>query len=308
MSIKCQHCNHENPDNGRFCNNCGASLLEDTSHRITINEDDVNAQTKYFVNRFAENIKDIATHTKLEALEDFQEKATKWVRYQFIAVTTAASVIIAILAYVGFKGFNINEILDKTTDKYVAQLEKNKTEIEDGSSELSKIKNQVINEAKEQLSEIATLNKNMSEIKILRKDLDAKIAAINKLKTAVDQQASEIKKIERSRYKILVHYEIPQSKKIPKRDIQKLRTTLYKKGYIVGSEDILNVSTDRQEILYYSDTLDMSAKINEIIDTLPDEDKPIGKKLVKSGNSDPFQIVIKLCSIGQNSDLACKSE
>ena len=302
MAITCNKCNHGNPDDSLFCNKCGSRIVDEKSDRVTINENDVNAQTKLFVNRFAESIKDVATQTKHEALEDFQERATKWVRYQFIAVTTAASIVIAIFAYVGFNGFDLSQMLNESKDA-----------VKDAKKEIESVKETTLAKIDEAIKKSEAIKNDIEEINLIKNDIKQEKIRLSKLKNSLQKeiendiktvkddlknQIKTIQKIERSRYQILVHRGTADLRKKREQTINDLKTALHNTGYVIGPDNLFNVTADRQEIIYYSNSEEMASKAEEIKNALKDKYKNIETRPIESGNNDPFQVVIKLCSNG----------
>ncbi len=347
MAIECNQCKHENPDDSRYCGRCGEQLPIKAVPQ-TINESDVNEQTRIFVSQFADRIKLEAAQIKMEALEDFQDRATRWVKIQFVTATVAISLLLAFLALLGYSGWDlkvefqkeltlgIDEIVKGKTeietikDEYQMAIDKSEQELEnakieyqakvrenlkivtDSSTKLEGISQSVTSKATNALQliekkQLELENFNFGQIESYRNELREEKNNISVLTAGINRQIAKLDKIERSRYQILVHYGGLDLERSEPANFNELQTVLYEKGYIVDYEDIMNVSADRQEILYYSATTDMDAKVEEIRGLIsPEVDGEVGKKLERSSNNDPFQIVIKLCPKGTAGGLACK--
>jgi chromosome segregation ATPase len=190
---------------------------------------------------------------------------------------------------------------------YLEQANKSKADLEKVQKVIASSSAEALGKIAEAANKSKNLDATLTAVKSLRTELENSKKDFNKLQTALQSQVNEIKKIERSRYQILVHHGSTDVKEGREQNIAQLRGALYDKGYIVGADDIFNVSADKQEIIYYSDTMDVAAKVNEIINALPDQYKPIKPKLETSGNNDPYQVVIKLCPNGTASGNNCKN-
>jgi len=307
MAISCNQCNHDNPDDSRFCNNCGNNLADTTNNWVAIKEKDVDAHTKLYVDGFKKAAESEATRIGQTMLVKFQDDATKWIRYQFIAVTTAVSVVIGILAYVGINGWDIKQIMTDSKNEYLEQVNLSKDILEKAKKDIKLSSADALEKIEDAKSKSKDLDAKLAAVESLRVELENRNKSFVALQTTLQKQVGEIEKIERSRYQILVHHGAPDLTKDREDSITQLRSVLYEKGYIVSADDIFNVSADKQEIIYYSDTKDMAAKVNEIINALPGHYKPISPKLETSGNNDPFQLVIKLCPNGTSSGNNCKN-
>lgn len=348
MAIECDKCQRENPDDSRFCGHCGERLPLEAAGPLTINERDVQEQTQVFVNQFAENIKLVAAQTKFDELKDFQDRATRWVRIQFITATTAISIVLAFLAWLGYNGLDLkkqfqNELeqgkaditairddyqvgvdenlkaMEDAKDNYLEEYRRNLEIVTNSRSQLQDMSNSVTSQAEKALQLITAKQEeleafDLTQLEHYRTQLTSEINRNLQLQKDIEgqveqlgEQVARLDKIERSRFQILLHYGGLDLERSEPANFTELQTALYEKGYIVDYEDIMNVSADRQEIVYYSATADMDSKVEEIIDLIsPKVDGGVGKRVERSSNNDPFQIVIKLCPKGTSVGLACK--
>lgn len=348
MAIECEKCQHDNPGDSRFCGHCGEKLPLEAAMPRTINESDVNQQTQKFIAQFADNIKLEAAKIKMAALEDFQDRAMRWVKIQFVTATAALSIVLAFLAWLGYSGWDVSkqfqadltkgkqeiisikdeyqldvdknlQAMEDEKNKYLEEYRRNLEIVSDSRLQLQQIRKDVTDEAAVSLNLITEKRKeledfDLTQLERYRGQLTSEINRNVQLQmniesqvSTLNEQVSRLDKIERSRYQILLHYGGSDLGHAEPTNFSDMQRKLYEKGYIVDLDDIMNVTADRQEIVYYSATADMGRKVDEIIELiLPQVDGNIGKKLERSGNNDPFQIVIKLCPLGTIGGLRCK--
>lgn len=134
-------------------------------------------------------------------------------------------------------------------------------------------------------------NFDTKKITLYKNDLEKKIKEITKLK-------ENYKKLENSRFKIIVHYRGATISEYHK-NIKTIDSVLHEKGYILDKDNIANVSADYQEILYFSDSVHIKEKVQEIQKLLLGKFKPIPIHYEGSGNLDPLEVVVKLCPGGR---------
>ena len=83
MSINCSKCKHDNPDDSKYCNNCGGDLTADKTKGdqtyVAFNEKDLNAQA--YVEEFKKSMQAYAEITRNRELDKFQSQATTWAKY-----------------------------------------------------------------------------------------------------------------------------------------------------------------------------------------------------------------------------------
>lgn len=280
MNLTCNQCQSKNPENSNYCNTCGHKLDTSTSEVVSGEQN-----TARLVKAFENEVTSISDKAKYDILISAQEKFSTWIRYQYLVITGATGIVIAILGYLGFNGIDLFGTLDKESDKLqdiIKQVSKAETSISKKLEELNNI----------ETSKIDTYQKNLvkqiNSTKELRKDLN--------------KQINKIHKIERSKYKILVHYNTSELDHNYNKNIDSLRNKLYEQGFILKPGNIFNVTTDRQEIIYYQKSKDITEIIKLMTHSLPDNYSKIASRHEGQTDNDPMQIVIKLCkgSVGKN--------
>jgi dGTP triphosphohydrolase len=274
---------------------------------------------------FRRELSEEALALKLKTLEQFQEKAIRWIKTQFRAATTATSIILAVFAYAGFKGCNASE-------KYQQLAKESEQAIEEKLSSIDRATEKIKNTSESVLANIYkendSLNKKVDSVEKLiekkMKDLDefntkkirdyqeelrVSVDEIGKLQKRTarqldrsDQQLEKIKRLENSRFRILVHYRDDAIKSYQD-NIELMKKTLFKKGFIIEKKNISNVSADKQEIIRYSESQQIKNKVEEIQQQLTavfnkklsGNFNPIPIKCESAASVDPLQVVIKLC-------------
>ncbi|HEC19022.1 MAG TPA: zinc ribbon domain-containing protein [Gammaproteobacteria bacterium] len=303
MNTVCKHCGKPIPDNSRFCNHCGQPQEGNKSLEEKARETCV---------QIIRELNEEALEAKHKLLEEFQDKATKWVKTQFIAATTAISVVLAVLAYAGFSGFDASErfkqAIEKSTLEFEQNLEANKKYLAASDKKIKATMNnfnkraanidRMLEEKTQQIENLNTeninryqqsLNEMMHSLKSLadRYDLQQK-----KIRT----QLADIEKLKNSQFQILVHYR-DDSIDDYQRNVKRLTDTLDREGYVVNERNIANVSVDRQEILYYSKATRIINKVNEIQQLLKDNlGRTLPLRFEGAGDFNPLRIAIKLCA------------
>ena len=302
MSHACKYCNSINPDGSIFCNHCGSRFNGNTNSNGH-DDEQLNEQVKLMLDKMRDEINEEAVEVKFKTLEAFQEKATKWVRNQFAAATAAISLVIAILAYAGFDGFEATREYQEKLKEYEADLavhqqnlvtseKKINSEVASFEEKAADFDKAVIGAHEKIDNEMSKLaNFDTAKITKYKNDLEVKIEEIKKLK-------DDFIKLENSRFRIIVHYRDDVIEQYQK-NIKAVGSALFEKGYILDKNNIANVSSDYQEILYFSDSEHIKKKVLEIQKMLTDKFTSMPIKYEGAGNLDPLEVVIKLCPQGR---------
>lgn len=280
MNLICNKCKSENPENSNYCNTCGHKLDTSTSESKAGQQN-----TASLIKSFQNEVTAISDKAKYDILISTQEKFSTWIRYQYLVITAATGIVIAMLGYLGFNGIDLFGTLDKERDKLqdiIKQVSHAETSISEKLEELNKI----------ETSKIDTYQKNLVK----------QINSTQELRKDLNKQINKIQKIERSKYKILVHYNASELDHNYNHNIDNLRNKLYEQGFILKPGNIFNVTTDRQEIIYYQKSKDITEIIKLMTHSLPDNYSKIASRHEGQTDNDPMQIVIKLCngSVGKN--------
>ena len=284
----------------------------------------MDAKSQRVSEAFIASMKAQAQQVKLDMLEDFQEKATKWVKIQFAAGATAMSLVIGVLAYVGFSGFNAAE----EYQKLVADSEKNITDSRDESLQQMKTTQEVVQNAiskiefdlQSKFDEVdqeidLKLNQlrqiNTEKISQYESRLTETLNEVTSLQRAVKSNLQKsveigdnIEKLENSRFRIIVHYR-ENKQDIYRNNLERLEAALFDRGFVIDQDDIANVSTDRQEIIYYSNSALVVTKMKEIQAQLKALFNHIPIRHEDAASLDSLQVVIKLCPQQQGQTRQC---
>lgn len=261
-------------------------------------------------------------------LQEFQEKATNWAKIQFATLATAITIVTVVLGYVGFSSINVIEKiesieteaiksvekkqkkLDNEYKKRLSDLQQKSDDFELKTSETLVSFNTKVKDADEMIDikkqELAKFNSDKIEKyeKNLKQDNEEIQTQLNTQVNRIGTQIDKINKLENSRFQILVHYR-EASLQLYNKNINILENTLFSKGFILNKKNIANVNSDRQEIIYYSESIHIKDKIKEIRQLLSREYNNIPIRLESADNFDPLQIVIKLCPQVDNSGSYC---
>lgn len=329
MTLKCEQCDHINSADSLFCNQCGYQLIADDK-TSPLDIETITQECIRLHDKLKREIQDETQELKFELLESFQDKATKWVKMQFWAATAAISIVVVIFAYAGFNSFKATEeyqqlvkdsedtikkdlaLINKSTETFNLSAQNSLNNLEN-SRELfiqkSTAAEKTIEEKMQGLEQFDTekirsyenkLNDTVIKIEQLQRRMNTQLGR-------ADQQFEQIKRLENNRFRILVHYRETEQQ-LYHRNLAKLESVLYDKGFIINKDDIANVSSDRQEILYYSEARQIRDKINEIQQQLADEFIQIPIRYESAGSFDPLRIMIKLCPQGNISNSNCTIE
>jgi hypothetical protein len=329
MSLKCEHCDHINTADSLFCNHCGFQLTAEHKPK-PLDLETITEECSRLHDQLKREIQEETQELKFEMLESFQEKATKWVKMQFWAATSAISIVVAIFAYAGFNSFKATEeyqqlvkesedsikqdlvLIKKSTESFDLSAQNSMKDLENSRAlflQKSTAAEKIIEEKMRGLKQFDTdkirnyerkLNKTVLRIEQLQQRMTAQLAR-------ADQQFEQIKRLENNRFRILVHYRETEQV-LYKKNLAKLESALYAKGFIIQKDDIANVSSDRQEILYYSEAKQIRNKINEIRQQLAEKFIDIPIRYESAGSFDPLRVIIKLCPQGNTSDSNCAIE
>lgn len=332
MSPTCSHCHHENPAASRHCNQCGHPLDQGLPPTAPDNRSLVE-ESHRIRKEFSEAANAEALKIKLELLEAFQEKATKWAKVQFAAGTTALTLLLGVLAYAGFSGFDAAKdyrALVKTSETTITDslktslqaMNRSKLENEKLFAEITRHLNQrkteidnkfetadtAIDEKLTKLSQI-----NTEKIGDYQLTLATKIAEINSLKENIESNLVQaeaiienIRKLENSRFRIIVHYR-EEEPVLYRNNLKLIEQVLFDKGFIIDQDDIANVRTDRQEILYYSTSPQVMEKVREIQRQLSNQFPDIPIKFVGAASLDSLQVIVKLCPQIPDGKIPCET-
>lgn len=214
MSLVCNQCSNVIPADSRYCNYCGFGLKISTDASRSDTESQL-IEGQQIYEKFSRELNEEALELKFEMLEAFQEKATKWVKVQFVAATSAISIVVAVLAYAGFNGFSASEEyqqLVKNSEATIkdseAVIEESRASIENARAEFEISSQTTLEEleasSKKSLSGLQTTTNNaLAELRInldefndelilAQVNIDAKMKDLGKFNT------DEIKKYERN--------------------------------------------------------------------------------------------------------------
>lgn len=329
MAINCNKCEHSNHDDARFCSQCGEELPSGTPEKenkfVAINEKDLDGQA--YVDEFKKSIQAHAQMARQQELDKFQNQAISWAKYQFAGVITAISILAAFLGFVGFKGINLQETIDSAhvrlkesadgaqdkIDLLKAQLEKSVDDAEKtinaGTSTIteSQKKADALNERID--DELAKLETERATTEKSESQLVERIEKLRVLEEQLADKITQVSKLERSRYNIQVHYDIAEIDSSYRKSIKEIQAALLDKGYIMNSGDVMNVSTDKQEIIYFTDSAEISKNVKEIQTALTQR---FGKISINphdrdaSDIKDPYKIIVKLCKEVAKNSFECK--
>lgn len=301
MAKNCNKCNHSNPEDAKFCNSCGEEFTPENSQGekryVAINEKDLNAQA--YVEEFRKNMQAYAEMTRHQELDKFQSQATSWAKFQFAGIIAAITALAAFLGFVGFKGIDLQETIDGAKEQLEVAVKDAQHTINTGTSEIVDKKEESQKSVQELMkrveSETAKLDEINAQTQQSKLALDKHIARIKNMEAKLTEQINKVSKMERSRYKIQVHYDVAQLEKSNRKSISDLQAALLDKGYVIGSDNIMSVSTDEQEVIYYSNSQEVIKNAREIRSALANRFGNINLKLEKSDRKDPYEIVVKLC-------------
>ena len=326
VNLQCEKCHHINPVDSNNCNQCGQPLIkaETDSQLFTVERQRIQEQ-------FSAELTDEALQIKLHMLEAFQDKATKWVKVQFAAGATALTLVIAVLSYVGFSGFNAAEkyqrLIENSEKNITQQLNVNLKTMSDAKMAIDdsfvKINNDLI-DRKNKIDEAfleanAQINEKLGQLsqfdaertKLYQERLSKTLSEVENLKMEVTGQLTlakkigeNINKLENSRFRIIVHYREVELA-LYRENLAFVESALYEKGFIIDQNDIANVSTDRQEILYYSTSPGVVEKVSEIQKQLSTKYSNIPIRFEDAASLDSLQVVIKLCPQKNNISDSC---
>jgi hypothetical protein len=270
-----------------------------------------------------------AQKIKYEQLESLQDKATGWVKRQFMLATVVIGAVGAFLAFVGIQNFNVSEELKQKASEVNDEIDNRANEVLSQTNAVEAILQKLQQDADkkvddfnqkialgekifdEKLEKLETLDVN--KIQEYEKQLKQTVAQVTLLKTdlktsldTAEQQLERIKKLENGRFRILLHYR-DSTRENYLRNIEKLENILFPEGFNIDHNDIANVGSDREEIIYYSSAKNIVDKVQEIEQLVSNGFRSIPVRYESAGKYDPFQILIKLCaqkeidgSCGQN--------
>lgn len=302
MSITCSQCSHTNPSDSLFCNHCGQELKSPIDCSLT-DQEAISEAGKRIYEEFSRELKEEASALNYEMLETFKEKATNWAKSQFILATSAISIVVVILGYLGFKGFDASAKFTQLAEQSTSEFEETRKKFAESSSDaLSELKVQKDAFDKKFKAQLKDLEKfNTDQILEYETRLKETVATVEKLKKQTGShlrqaasQLEEIKKLENSRFRILVHYR-DTTQQIFRKNIALVESALFKNGFIIDEGNISNVTADREEILYFSNSKHIVDKVREIQQSLSEDFKKIPINYESTGGIDPLQVIIKLC-------------
>ncbi len=286
MDIYCKHCDQQNPTGSIYCNHCGMKLVEDDH----VNEEYVSETTRQLVKKIFEELNEEAIEVKFKTLESFEEKATSWVNNQFVALSVAISIVVAVLSYAGFSSYNASE-------EYQKMLDKANLEIADDIKNIERSRQNFNTEASQAKDEIDGKMKELegfdsSKITKYQLSLEQTLQRVNTIEKQSEDRLKAIKKLENSRFRIQLHYR-DDNHQLWQDNIEYIRQRFDTKGFRLTSRNIANVTTDKQEIIIYSSISEEKANIiRELI--LP-RFKSININTIPTSYNDDFDMVIKLC-------------
>lgn len=326
MSLNCEQCGHSNTADSHYCSQCGVHLVSE----IKPEKLDIEIITEECIrlhDKLKREIQEETQELKFELLESFQDKATKWVKMQFWAATTAISIVVVIFAYAGFNSFKATEEYqqlvedsEKGINDGVALIESKRKSLDqsalDSMQELNKTRAGFIEKVtqaektiEEKMQGLAQFN--TEKIRSYEKKLNETVIKIEELQRQMNTQLKtaeekfeQIKRLENNRFRILVHYRETEQT-LYRKNLTQLESALYEKGFIINNDDIANVSSDRQEILYYSEAIQIREKINEIQQQLASKFINIPVRYETAGSFDPLRVIIKLCPQGEANNSNC---
>ena len=300
MNNQCIKCNTVNPEGSVFCNHCG-SQLEQAGSKLDVQ----NQQAQVDLDELKQDLEEKALEVKHEMLEDFEEKATKWVKLQFVAATTAISIVIALLAYAGFSGFDASKEYQELAQEYIKKVTDADNELNQRTESFQMLSDNATNRIDKVMDELNNINTD--EINQHKRELQAQIDRVAALEKALKGQIEKVNKVENSRFHVLVHYRESAPQLLDK-NIEYMEGVLYDRGYILERKNIANVSSDRQEILYYSKNKHIFSKVQQVQKLLAGKFKSLPIRYESAGSVNPYQIVIKLCPQANAADSRCTIE
>lgn len=311
MSKNCKKCEHSNPDDASYCNHCGEELTADEKSFVAINEKDLNAQV--YVDEFKKTMQVYADMTRQEQLDKFQKQATSWARFQFAGILTAITALAAFLGFVGFKGIDLQETIDNANKQLEIAVADAQKKISEGTNDIVKTKEESQKKA-ENLFE--TIEDAKNEVRVIGEKAEKNKAIVKKyldtiaeLDNQLTAQIDKVNKLERIRYNIQVHYDIAEIDQSYRESVGEIQKALLKEGYVIGSDNIMSVSTDQQEVIYFTDTKEVKDNAKLIQQALS---KKFGEIKVKSQEADasdirdPYKIIVKLCGKSDKGSSSCK--
>ena len=286
MDINCPYCDKQNQQGSLFCNQCGKSI-GNSDHD---SEQYMLKKIKQLVDKRCKEFNEEATELKFKTLESIEEGATKWAKIQFTALYAVIPVIIAVLSYVGFSEYKASEEYQELMDKAKETISEHNKYIADATNNI-KLKEEEFNKNfKNKMDEIDKFSKD--EVETYQATLKETNKKLTKIEKESKRRYEEIIKIEKSRFRIQVHY-MDNNHSLWQENIKFIRKMFDKKGFRLSPRNISNVITDKQEIIIFSDTsLEEARTIRKLISP---KFKPLEIKVDHTNYNDELDMIIKLC-------------
>ncbi len=237
------------------------------------------------------DLKQKSEREAFKAIHEIQEKVLKWADSQLKILKMAVSIVLVALTAMGLGGYwKYDEITSKLDTRYV--------NFESKLDIASELVNSKIKETQEKLKKFnEDLNDQVKNAKDLVKELNAKenLAAIKKIQDSIDELSTlknSLKSISRSVIKLTLHYKTKDFSASSK-DLENISSSLFKRGFVLSPEQVLNLHSNRSEIIYYSPITKSAAE--EIKDSLQEFYSNIKTKMEPSDIPEaPNRIIIKI--------------
>lgn len=295
-SMKCNHCQHSNSEGSHYCSQCGYKLGS-ISEGLLISQELVDDKCSEMIEKVAMAIKKEVHDVEISAFERIQNKAINWAKLQLYAVGFAMAFVVGVLSYMGYDSYSdFSDILVAEANKVENQanklVEKSKLTLDDLKKEQARLVD-LKNELK---------NIEISEIKKKLDQLNSSIAEVKRMREEAREALDNIEKVKNTRFKISVHY-MDNNRERRRDKIAQLKKRLSDEGYIVRDVDVANVSSNKQEIMYFHSTASENAtQLQKLLSSLFPNLRTNKQTEI---NRDAEEIIIKLCANVQGVDNVC---
>jgi hypothetical protein len=250
--MKCIQCQYENPENNKFCGNCGLKFGVDTSSYIEENIKAIQKEARSIENQTLGNI---------------QEKAIKWSKIQLFFLSIAISILIIALYYFGYTQYSdLTKVFNNNKDLMDKEVKEAQAKIDGFKKECKKWKDEL-----ENINPGAMLN----EMKKNSKEFEEKVKYVKNLQRKADTNLQSIQKLQNSMVEILIMFQGDDNQFVDTKDW--LYSVLNEEGFIISEGNIGRFEVNRTEIIYYNSNSQPQAELiySILIQKFPGIDKPL---------------------------------
>lgn len=298
--MRCPNCQAEQDSNHFYCNCCGCALHQ-ANHNQALPE--INFET--VVEQSIDSLKKQAHTVELEALEQIQDRATKWAKANLFILGLAASFLLLALAIFGYKEITDLKTLVASETEKVELLVADKsqqvellvartaqaTELATREATLSLQKAQQIKQEIEQIN-IASIQKQLNKLKELENQLASAISKSAGIRSQLTAERENVQKLQHSFFSISLHLDAGSDER--KSGLSQLLNALGDEGFQLNQANIVEIGVNQTEVLYYNMIAREQA---QIIASIAQESlalKRVNTRLISMLERNPREILVKV--------------